>query len=229
MAKWILDAGHGGTDGGAVSSVKEKDLTLKITLYQYKRLQELGITALLTRASDVTLEPNDRTKKVNSLGGSKDYCISNHINAGGGTGIETIHSIHSKNTLAEKLCNAVVGASGLKKRRVFTRTGSNGKDYYFMHRQTKPQTIIVEYGFIDNKTDLKTIQDKWEAMAEAVVKVICEVEGVKYKAKAEAKKEEKKAEGFYRVQVGAFKSKTNAELLAKDLQKKGYVTTITQD
>ena len=51
----------------------------------YDRFKELGIPVTLTRDSDVTLSPSDRTKKVlNSYGNSDDVIvISNHINAGG--------------------------------------------------------------------------------------------------------------------------------------------------
>lgn len=49
----IVDAGHGGTDPGAVSSgLQEKDFTLEASLYMYDRLQELGIPAILTRDYD---------------------------------------------------------------------------------------------------------------------------------------------------------------------------------
>lgn len=52
----------------------------------YDRFRELGIPVYLTRDSDVTLEPSDRTKKILSFFGSNPNVIlvSNHLNAGGG-------------------------------------------------------------------------------------------------------------------------------------------------
>ena len=65
----ILDAGHGGFDPGGGSNIyfKEKDLTKKITDYQFKRLKELGLPVSLVRMNDETLNPSDRISKINSL------------------------------------------------------------------------------------------------------------------------------------------------------------------
>ena len=77
----IIDAGHGGSDpgGGSNSYWVEKDLNLKISLYQYNRLKSLGVPVALTRNSDITLNPDDRINKVKSLGGAGDILISNHF------------------------------------------------------------------------------------------------------------------------------------------------------
>ena len=44
----VIDAGHGGSDSGAVSSggVREKDLTLQIARYMYDEFQRKGIPLL---------------------------------------------------------------------------------------------------------------------------------------------------------------------------------------
>ena len=42
----------------------EKDLNLKSSLYIYNRLKELGVNAMLTRDSDISLPKNERIKKV---------------------------------------------------------------------------------------------------------------------------------------------------------------------
>jgi N-acetylmuramoyl-L-alanine amidase len=83
----VIDPGHGGTDPGAVgNNIKEKDYTLLISKYMYDRFKELGIPVRMTRDTDVTLSPSERTSKVQSFfGDGKDVIvISNHINAGGG-------------------------------------------------------------------------------------------------------------------------------------------------
>ena len=87
--KIVIDPGHGGSDPGASGNgIVEKDLTLKISKYMKDRFDDLGIESALTRDSDVSLSPNDRPIKVQSLYGSGDdvIVISNHINAGGGEG-----------------------------------------------------------------------------------------------------------------------------------------------
>lgn len=85
----IVDAGHGGMDSGAVGNgLFEKDLNLQAALYIYKRLQELGIPAKLTRDDDSYLPKDERIKKVKELynNSPNTILISNHINAGGAEG-----------------------------------------------------------------------------------------------------------------------------------------------
>lgn len=87
--KVIVDAGHGGNDGGASgNNILEKDYTLKISKYISNRLNQLGIPNELTRNSDETLDQNARIKRIKNLTNlDKDVIIvSNHLNAGGGEG-----------------------------------------------------------------------------------------------------------------------------------------------
>jgi len=183
MKSIIIDAGHGGKDGGAAAfGVKEKEWTLKISLYQYERLKELGAPVGITRTKDQTLDSINRVAKVK---GKYDVCISNHWNAfdGSARGVETIHSIHAKEVFARKLADQITSDSGLPLRRVFTRTINRSKDYYYMHRLTgATETVIIEYGFLDHKGDFDTytIDNLFYKVAEGVVKVICEKIGVTY-------------------------------------------------
>lgn len=172
----IIDPGHGGRDpgGGSNAFFLEKDLVLQISLYQAERFRQLGVSVELTRMDDVTLEPGPRTKRVRDSGAR--YCISNHINAGGGRGVETIHSIYNDGKLATAICNAIEEA-GMPKRRVFTRSlpDNSKKDYYFMHRDTgSVTTIIIEYGFADNADDAERLRADWKQYAEAVVRAFCQ-------------------------------------------------------
>lgn len=85
----IIDPGHGGTDSGATGNdMLEKNYTLLISEYMYDRFKELGVPVALTRNSDVTLSPTERTNKILSeFGNNKDVIvISNHLNAGGANG-----------------------------------------------------------------------------------------------------------------------------------------------
>lgn len=87
--KIVIDAGHGGTDSGAVGNgIIEKDYNLMISKYIFNRLKELGADVYITRDSDETISPTERVNRVkNAFGDSSDVVvISNHINAGGGDG-----------------------------------------------------------------------------------------------------------------------------------------------
>lgn len=184
----VIDPGHGGSDPGAVGNgMKEKDYTLLISKYMYDRFKELGVPVKLTRDSDVTLSPKERTRKArNFYGDSKDVVmISNHLNAGGGDGAEVIYSLRNNSTLSKKILNEIE-KSGQNVRKYYQqRLPSNpNKDYYFMLRDTpNNESIIVEYGFIDStKDDAKQIRDNYKKYAEAVVKAVSEYKGIKYVA-----------------------------------------------
>lgn len=85
----VVDAGHGGSDPGAVSGgLQEKDFTLEASLYMYDRLRQLGIPVVLTRDYDENLSRTERLRRANTAFGdsSNAILISNHINAGGGDG-----------------------------------------------------------------------------------------------------------------------------------------------
>jgi len=84
----VLDAGHGGTDPGAVNS--KYDLTeMEQTLDVAKRLETLlegdGCTVYMTRTVDETLSNNDRYTYANSTGA--DILVSIHMN---GSTVDTV-------------------------------------------------------------------------------------------------------------------------------------------
>ncbi|GEK90974.1 N-acetylmuramoyl-L-alanine amidase family protein [Alkalibacterium kapii] len=185
MTKTVnIDAGHGGKDTGARAfGLNEKDWTLKMSLYQYKRMKVLGVDVALTRTGDTTLEPFQRVARIKN---QYDLCLSNHFNAfnGEARGVEGISSIHSRSRLAADLVDRVVKKTGLPKRRVFQREMKKGVDYYYMHRLTgRTETIILEYGFIDNRQDAEFYKEdaNFFAAAEAVIEGICVAAGHKYR------------------------------------------------
>ena len=94
----VVDAGHGGSDPGAVSNgLQEKDFTLEAAEYMYRRLRELGIPAVITRDFDEDLSREERLRRANeAFGGSSNaILISNHINAGGQDAYYVVNSRHS--------------------------------------------------------------------------------------------------------------------------------------
>lgn len=185
MKKVVIDAGHGGTDGGAVGNgIIEKELTLEISQYIHNRLDELGIENTLVRDSDVTLEPTERVAKVlEPYGNNRDVLvISNHINAGGGQGAEIIYALRNSDSFSRKIANELEN-SGRDVRKYYQRRypSDSSKDYYFIHRNTgNTETVIVEYGFLDNTTDAELLKKYWKDYAEAVVKAIASYVGVPY-------------------------------------------------
>ena len=183
--KVVVDAGHGGTDSGAVNGkIYEKDLTLKIANYIFNRLNELGIPAVMTRDSDIYLPKTDRINKVRSISpNSPDIILlSNHINAGGGEGAEVVYGLRNNSKLADMILNNL-GEAGQIKRKTYQRRlpESPNQDYYYIIRDTNPrESVLIEYGFIDNKKDLNKLQNNIENYGEAVVKAVADYLGVNY-------------------------------------------------
>ena len=185
--KIVIDAGHGGVDSGAVAnSIIEKDLTLKISKYIKKRLDELGIENSITRDDDSTLNPSERVDKALSFyGNDRDVIVlSNHINAGGGDGAEVIYALRGNDTLPMKILMELESA-GQNVRRAYQKTLPNdsSKDYYYMLRNTpNTESIIVEYGFLDSKNldEVEMLKNKWMDLAESVVKALSSYVGVSY-------------------------------------------------
>jgi N-acetylmuramoyl-L-alanine amidase len=219
MAKVFIGVGHGGADSGAVANgLKEKDLNLNIALACRDELERHGVTVLMSRTKD---ENEGLTEKINECNAFKpDYALDIHNNAGGGDGAEIFH--HYKGgkgkTLAENILNAVVKI-GQNSRGAKTKTNSAGKDYYGFIRQTSAPAIIFEGAFLDNKNDIAIIDtvEEQKVMGVAIAKGILTTLGMAYiepKPTASGK--------LYRVQVGAYSVKENAEKMQKRLQAAGF-------
>ena len=181
----VLDSGHGGNDqGSSGNGIIEKDLTLKISQYMYDRFKALGVPVKMTRISDVDLEPNDRPGVVlDKFGNGKDVVvISNHINAGGGEGAEVIYPLRNSDKLASSILNELE-KSGQVVRKYYQRRlpSDSSKDYYYIIRNTpNNETLIVEYGFLDNEADAKRLKSNYKKYAEAVVRAVTLYGGYKY-------------------------------------------------
>lgn len=181
----IVDAGHGGIDSGAVGNgLQEKDLTLQAAIYMYNRLQELGIKAVLTRTDDEYLPKSDRVKRILSLYNNdpNTLIVSNHINAGSGEGAEVVYSINSEPTLANMLLDYIGEAGQIKRKAYQRRLPENpSKDYYYIIRETgNAESVLVEYGFIDNTKDAYKLKNNLDNLVEGAVKAIAEYLGVPY-------------------------------------------------
>ena len=180
----VVDAGHGGSDPGAVSgNLKEKGFTLEAANYMYNRFKELGVPVTITRNTDKTLSRQERINTMKSLGTDPNVIIlSNHINAGGGEGAEVIYPLRTSSTLPKAILDEI-GAKGQIKRKIYQRVLPENpkKDYYYIMRDTpNATTLLIEYGFIDNPRDQVKLQNNLLDYAEGVVKAVSEYIGVPY-------------------------------------------------
>lgn len=155
-----------------------------------------------------------------------DFALAIHHNAGikggSGGGIVAYRDPLANDAVTvawqKELYNSLIKHTGLKGNRSNPLATSNLQ----MLRGTKMPATLLELGFMDSKTDVPIILTDAYATkcAKAIVEVIVSKAGLI-----------KKSQGvkLYRVQVGAFSTRTNAEKLAQELKLKGYSTIIKQD
>lgn len=221
MPKVFIGVGHGGSDPGAVSNnTKEKDLNLSIALACRDVLTRHGVAVKMSRTKDENDTLSDEIKECNAF--SPDLAVDIHNNAGGGDGAEAFYHYGggTSKTLAENILAEIVKV-GQNSRGAKIRKNDNGKDYYGFIRQTSCPAVIVECAFVDNSTDLKILatEDDRKKVGQAVGYGILKTLGIKIQAETGT---------IYRVQVGAYSVKANAEAMQKRLKEAGFDAYITK-
>ncbi|MBE6573513.1 MAG: N-acetylmuramoyl-L-alanine amidase [Ruminococcaceae bacterium] len=166
----VIDAGHGGEDGGAVgiNSCIEKDINLKIALSLYELLKMSDIPAVLTRDSDIMLSDNA------AVGHKKLQDLKNRLEISESLDNSLLVSIHMNSYPVEKYSGAQVYYSkGNEKskqaaemiRESFeeliskdnTRLSKEASSaIYLLHNATKP-SVLVECGFISNRAEAELL------------------------------------------------------------------------
>lgn len=100
----------------------------------------------------------------------------------GGEGAEIIYALRNNSTLAQSILEEI-GREGQIMRKYYQRRlpEDPSKDYYYIIRETVPmQSLLVEYGFIDNANDRVKLQNDLLNYVEAVVRAIAQYAGVSY-------------------------------------------------
>ncbi len=160
--------------------MKEKDITLTISLKVAELLKAKGLEVILTRTTDryIDLTP-ERTPKC-------DLSISIHVNAGGGQGLETWVSLYNQSAKSRKLGqsiqNNILKLVPFTNRGLRTRANSkNNADYLYMLRQAKGVPVLVECGFIDNTVDANILKNSSNLVkiAEGIANGVFEYLGIK--------------------------------------------------
>ena len=171
----VLDAGHGGEDGGAVSAsgIYEKDVNLAVTLALGEMLSANGIKVIYTRTEDILLY--DRTvdyrgrKKALDLAARRKIAedtengifVSIHMNAFPKTqynGLQVWYSPNSPHslTLAQTIqANTAHQLQPENDRRVKSATSS----IYLLHHLQCP-AVLVECGFLSNPAEAELLGSK---------------------------------------------------------------------
>ena len=176
----VIDAGHGGVESGAVGfnddgtiDLIEKNVNLPVALMVIDILKSHGVDVRATRTTDVFVALKDRTNFANALDAS--LFVSIHSNAYTNTEVNGTLVMHhtSKDTSAYGVSGAKLAQNILDRMipSLGTKNGGriNGSTMWVIRNANMP-SVIVELGFITNKSDrelLKT-QEFREKAAQAI-------------------------------------------------------------
>lgn len=183
--KVAIDANAGGTNNGnSANDIIEKDYTLLISKYISERLSDLGIENFLVRDSDVTLSDEQRVNLIkNKYGnGNNIIVISNRLNKGGLNGAEIMYPLRNNDKLASSIASNLEnsGQTVLKYYQLRNSGDTSLDDDYLIRNTPNNQTIVINYGYVDNASDANFLKNNYEKLGEAVVKAIADYAGVTY-------------------------------------------------
>lgn len=166
MATVVLDAGHGGSDPGAVyNGRQEKDDVLRLAKAVGTILQNNGVNVEYTRTDDVYDTPFQKAMKANATGA--DLLISIHRNSGTNpntyNGAQTL--VYSDNGIRAKLArniNNELTALGFRDAGIVERP-----NLVVLKRSSMP-AALVEVGFINNDADNRLFDEKFNEIAQGI-------------------------------------------------------------
>lgn len=169
----VLDAGHGGEDGGAigVTGVNEKDLNLSITLKIGEYLKERNVNVVYTRTEDILLydrntDYKNRKKALDlaarvKIASETPNCvfISVHMNSFSQSKYNGLQVYYSKNNhgsylLANEIQNGIKKELQTRNSRKITEATSR---IYLLDRLECP-AILIECGFISNQEECRLLE-----------------------------------------------------------------------
>lgn len=168
-----VHAGHGGkkngnawTDPGAVGSgYKEADVARTITDLMVKKTGAKNVTDNTSSTSNGII--NNVAANINKC--ADGWHISNHLNAfnGKATGVEVLYGSASNKATAAKVSAAIAKTLGLVDRGAkdgswlgIARNSGSGK-----------KVLLIEWGFIDNASDMKALFAKMDAAVNAALAI----------------------------------------------------------
>ena len=232
-----VHAGHnpaGKVACGAVGLINESTENRRVKDEVIAQLQALGHTVYDCTENNGTGQSDVLKKIVTKCNQhAVDLDVSIHFNSGAGdssgnsrtTGVEAyVYSVSSAaKPYAEKICQAIVDL-GFRNRGVKYSTG------LYVLKHTVSPAVLVECCFVDDKDDVELYN--YRDMAAAIVKGITGQVVQETPETAPAGEGEETPTGdkktLYRVQVGAYSVKSNAEAMKQKLQAAGFDAFIAQ-
>lgn len=186
----VIDPSKGGRESGVTGNgIVEKDYNLLISEYIFNRLKSLGADVKIIRTTDEYISEDDRAKKIlNAYGNNSKVVALSNMFGNTGSGAEIIYALRNNSNLASALAENLDDA-GLTVSKYYQRRSENdtSKDYYNIQKDTGLiETIVVNYGNINNINEATNIKNEWEDYAEAVVKSLANYTNVPYYKEGES-------------------------------------------
>ena len=170
----IVDAGHGGADGGTTGSdgSVEKEINLQIAQKLNRLLCLYGFNVIMTRENDDSIHSDDsatlRQKKISDIHNRMKIInenpdaifVSIHQNHFADMSVHGTQVFYSKNNpmsqaLAQKIQDSVAQNIQPDNMRQIKKSGT---EIYLLYNSKSP-SIMVECGFMSNKNDLSLLHD----------------------------------------------------------------------
>ncbi len=218
--KICIDAGHYGQYNRSPvnSGYYESEMNWKLSGYLKTALESYGVTVVTTRTDqnkDMQVYERGRLAK------GCDLFLSIHSNACGTESVDyplACCTITGKaDSIGQKLADTVARIIGTsQKGRILKRKGDNG-DWYGVLRGAASvgvAGILLEHSFHTNKRAVQWLMEEnnLKRLAEAEADTIAEHYGL----------EKSTADRLYRVQIGAFRERKNAEAMLERVKKAGF-------
>ena len=156
----IIDAGHGGSDWGAITNgLSEKEIVSSIAQKIRNLNSNSNIEILLTRDDDQNIPNEERVAFINAM--KPDLVISLHANTSKSiesNGLEVFVSEKSTEYIASKNFASKFVASMTNKIPLKIRPLNKGN--FLILRKSEVPTMLVELGYLSNEKDKSYLENK---------------------------------------------------------------------
>jgi N-acetylmuramoyl-L-alanine amidase len=163
-----VDAGHGGSNTGAVgaSGAREKDLTLAIAQRLRQELEQQGDRVLMTRDADLSVDNGDRILRLRQA--NPDLLVSIHVNSSGNKAVRGTSTYYRY--VAFRPLSTALYAEML--RTGLPGFGNVGNFNFGLNGPTEYPNALVETAFVSNPEDerLLTSPEFQQQMAKRMAK-----------------------------------------------------------
>ena len=220
----LVDGEITSADGTSQGGVNEYKYNKELVNYVANYLRSAGHTVDVIIIPEKTMpvhnssvaEMNYKIPLENT--GNYDLAIELHLNAfnGNAHGTEVYYKTNAGKPYAERVVNKLA--------QYFTNRGAIQRDNLYMLRRTKAPAILIESFFCDSKADYEKAKNVgYDAIGKAIAEGVCNQTFTSVKPSASTGKKIN-----YKVQVGAYNKKENAEKMCSELVKKGYKATVVK-